>query len=187
MTRYLLAAAFALAFTIGAEARGQDHATLEQGEAVPSYYEPYAFLIGEWDLRGPDPSQRLIERFRWGPRQAYLWFSASFIQPDGSEHLHFEGPAIWNAQTGRLDYLFAVEPGSSSQERGDIRIDTEGSIIREVVLTDANGNQGVFRQTIRPEGAHRARVTVMRQTPTGWTPTFPGGDQLVMTRRAPSN
>ena len=92
--------------------------------------------------------------------------------------------SIWNASTKRFDYLFAVEPGSLAQERGEFRIEADGRIIRDVVLTDGKGRTSNFRQTFLRLDEDRFQTTLMRQTTENWTPTFPGSDNLTMVRRA---
>jgi hypothetical protein len=99
------------------------------------------------------------------------------------ESVHFEGMAVWNGATNRLDYVFVLEPGSGGQERGEIYVQADGLIVRDVTLTDRNGRSGRFRQTFLRTGEDSAIASVMRQTATGWEPTFPGGERLVMTRR----
>lgn len=89
---------------------------------------------------------------------------------------------VWNAKARNLDYLFVIEPGSYAQERGVIRVEG-GEIVRDVILTGGDGAVGDFRQTFRKTGADTALTSVMRKTATGWAPTFPGSDALVMKRR----
>jgi hypothetical protein len=143
-----------------------------------STYAPYNWLIGDWSS-----NTGIRELITYGPRQSYIHFSVFTPDADGTEHLHFEGIAMWNAKSKVLDYLFAVEPGSGVQENGTIRAEADGSIVREVELIDTKGKAGTFRQTFRQTGANSAVTTVMRQTPAGWVPTFPGSDNVVLTRR----
>ena len=143
-----------------------------------STYAPYNWLIGDWSSKSG-----IRELITYGPRQSYIRFSVFTPAADGAENLHFEGIAMWNAKSKMLDYLFAVEPGSGVQENGTIRAEADGSIVREVELIDAKGKTGTFRQTFRQTGANSAVTTVMRQTPVGWVPTFPGSDNLALTRR----
>jgi hypothetical protein len=151
------------------------------GEVTGSY-APYAYLIGNWDIAVP-AGQTLRETFRWGPRQSYIFFSTLMSQGGQPESVHFEGMAVWNGATNRLDYVFVLEPGSGGQERGEIYVQADGLIVRDVTLTDRNGRSGRFRQTFQRTGVDSAITSVMRQTATGWEPTFPGGERLVMTRR----
>lgn len=149
---------------------------------TPAAYEPYAFLIGEWDTGPAGAPPSFVDRFAWGPSRAYITQSVSLLTPQG-EHLHFEGPMMWNAATQRLDFLFAIEPPSLGQESGDVSIAPDGSFVRDVTLTSPNGAQSVFRHTIRRTGADTATASLVRQTSTGWEPTFPGSDYLEMRRR----
>ena len=147
--------------------------------AAASTYAPYDWLIGDWSSKSG-----LRELITYGPRRSYLRFSVFTPDADGSEHLHFEGIAMWNAKTKVLDYLFAVEPGSGVQENGTYRVEADGLIIREVELIDARGQVATFRQTFRSTGADSAVTTLMRQTPTGWVPTFPGSERIELKRKS---
>ena len=141
-------------------------------------------LIGEWNVGPPGGAAAFIERFTFGPKQAYVWTRVTLIVAGGEEHLHFEGMAVWNAATGRYDYLYAVEPGTGVQEKGEIYADGDGAIVRDVTLTAADGSTGTFRQTFRDLGDGRFETTLMRKTADGWSPTFPGSERLIMVRRA---
>lgn len=146
--------------------------------AATGPYAPYDWLIGDWQAESG-----LRELITYGTNRSYIRFQAFFPTKDEPQHLHFEGIALWNAKTKRLDYLFAVEPGSGVQENGTYRVEADGTIVREVELIDAKGNTGTFRQTFRRTGPDSAITTVMRQTATGWEPTFAGGDRIELTRR----
>lgn len=150
---------------------------------TPEAYRAFEKLIGDWDTGPANARPAFVQRFSWGPNRSYIWSRTSLYQPDGSEHLHFEGLMVWNAQTRALDFLFVVEPPSLAQERGKVQVLPDGSIVRDVVLTNADGREGVFRHTIRLDGANAGTTTLMRQTPKGWEPNFPGADNLRMTRR----
>ncbi len=150
-------------------------------------YDPLAPLIGDWDVGPPGAAPAFIERFSWGPKRAYVWASVALRNATGEEHLHFEGLIIWNGATRRFDYLFAVEPGSLTQEQGEFRIAEDGEIIRDVVLTRPDGSTGIFRQTFRALPNGRFETTLMRETPDGWKPTFPGSDRLTMVPRKASS
>ena len=150
-------------------------------------YAPLAPLIGEWNVGSPGAAPAFIERFSWGPNRAYIWMSVALFAATGEEHLHFEGMIIWNAATGRFDYLFAVEPGSLTQEQGEFHVAETGEIVRDVVLTRPDGTTGVFRQTFRALADGHVETTLMGQTPDGWKPTFPGSDRLLMLPRKSSS
>jgi hypothetical protein len=148
----------------------------------PAGYGALAPLIGQWNV-GPDGgATAFIQRFSWGPKEAYVWVQVGLILESGEEHLHFEGPILWNGATRRYDYLFSVEPGSLTQEQGEIHVTGDGEIIREVILTAADGATSRFRQTFRALQDGRFITTLMRQTADGWSPTFPGSERLIMTR-----
>lgn len=163
-----------------------------QGSSTPSptaapatnHYSDYDWLVGDWYAKaGPGLIRELIT---YGPNRSYIRFSV-FTAPNeaAAQHLHFEGIALWNGKTRMLDYLFAVEPGSGVQEQGTIRADADGTIVREVEMIDAKGNVGTFRQTFRKAGPDAAVTSVMRKTPSGWEPTFPGGERIELKRRRP--
>ena len=156
-------------------------AAQERASPVVPAASPYAafdWLIGDWHAAGG-----LRELITYGPNRSYIKFSAFIPTREEPQHLHFEGIAVWNAKTKMLDYLFAVEPGSGVQENGTFRVEADGTIIREVEMIDASGKIGIFRQTFRRTGPNSAITTVMRQTATGWEPTFPGGERIELTRR----
>jgi len=146
-------------------------------------YVPFEFLIGDWTARVEASGTTVHERLRWGPGNSYIFYS-TYMAADGQpERLHFEGIMVWNGKSKALDYVFAVEPGSGAQEKGTIRAEADGTIVREVELTDASGRTGNFRQTFRKLGLDRIETSVMRQTKQGWEPTFPGSERIEMTRR----
>ena len=161
-----------LALSLPGLARAQERALLDP-------------LIGEWNVGPPGGAAAFIERFSFGPGHAYVWISVALIRSAGDEHLHFEGLATWNAATKRFDYLFAVEPGSGVQERGEFYAEADGSIVRDVLLTASDGSTAVFRQTFRDLRDGRFETTLMRKTADGWAPTFPGSERLIMVRLAP--
>ena len=95
----------------------------------------------------------------------------------------FEGMMAWNGKSGKLDFLFVVEPGSWAQERGSLHAELDGSIVREVELTAANGVVTQFRQTIRRVDANTAITSLMTRKEDGWEPNFPGSDRIEMRRQ----
>lgn len=151
---------------------------------TPEPFRAFEGLIGEWDTGPASARPAFVQRFSWGPNRSYIWSRTSLFEPDGSEHLHFEGLMVWNAATRGLDFLFVVEPPSLAQERGTMQVSRDGSIVRDVVLTNPDGTEGRFRHTIRLDGAGVGMTSLMRQTPKGWEPNFPGADNLRMTRRS---
>jgi hypothetical protein len=172
------AAAFALTISAMTPAIAQQPAPAPAASTQADPYAPFDWLIGDWNAEGG-----LRELITYGPNRSYIRFSAFIPAKDEPQHLHFEGIAVWNAKTRMLDYLFAVEPGSGIQENGTYRVEPDGSIIREVELIDAKGKSGIFRQTFHQTGPDSAITTVMRQTATGWEPTFPGGERIELKRR----
>lgn len=153
---------------------------------VPSAaYATLAPLIGQWDVGPQGGAPAFVQRFSWGPKGAYVWVQVAMILDSGEEHLHFEGLVLWNGATRRYDYLFSVEPGSLVQEKGEIYATEYGEIVRDVVLTSADGATGRFRQTFRALADGRYVTTLMRHAGDGWSPTFPGSERLIMTRRRP--
>jgi hypothetical protein len=151
--------------------------------ASPAAYATLSPLIGEWNVGPEGAPAAFIERFSWGTSRAYIWLSVALVQDSGSEHLHVEGPIVWNAASRRYDYLFSVEPGSLVQEKGEIYAVDGGVIVRDVLLTAADGATSRFRQTFRTLDGGRMETSLMRQTADGWVPTFPGSERLIMERR----
>jgi hypothetical protein len=151
--------------------------------ASPAAYVTLSPLIGEWDVGPEGAPAAFIQRFSWGTSRAYVWVSVALILDSGDEHLHFEGPIVWNAASKRYDYLFSVEPGSLVQEKGEIYAVDGGDIVRDVLLTAADGSTSRFRQTFRALDGGRMETSLMRQTADGWVPTFPNSERLIMSRR----
>lgn len=168
---------FALAST--ADSVGAD----ASAGSTPEPYRAFEPLIGDWDTGPANAPPAFVQRFSWGPSRSYIWYRTSIFGQAGSERLHFEGLMAWNAGTKELDFLFVVEPASLAQERGTMRALPDGSIVRDVVLTNPDGSEGRFRQTIRLNSADAGTTSLMRQTSKGWEPSFPGADNLRMTRR----
>ena len=158
-------------------------ATEESRDTVPAAYEPLAPLIGEWEVSAPGAAPAFVEKFSWGPKRSYVWVEVRLLSTPGDEHLHFEGLVVFNASTRRFDYLFVVEPGSLTQERGEFRVEVDGTIVRDVALIAASGETANFRQTFKSLSPGNFRTTLMRETAGGWVPTFPGSDNLTMVRR----
>ncbi len=145
-------------------------------------YRPYQFLVGDWISQ--EGSSTLRQSIRWGPQRAYMIYSTYMQQPGSPERLHFEGIMAWNGKTKKLDFLFAVEPGSWIQERGTLQSEADGTIVREVELTSAEGTVSQFRQTIRQVDATNAVTSLMTRKGDAWEPNFPGSDRIEMRRRS---
>jgi hypothetical protein len=161
----------------------QTQPAMQRPSAVANPYGSLSFLIGEWDTTGPDGQIFAVQRFRWGPNQSYIWYATSTLA-NGQEQIHFEGLLIWNFANHNADFLVALEPGSGSEERGTLSTEADGTIVRDVLATDAHGQTQTYRQTFRRTGENTAVTSLMRRKADGsWEPNFPGSDNLIMTRR----
>jgi hypothetical protein len=150
-----------------------------QSTTVEQAYAPYAPLIGAWESNGG----AIVQRFSWGPGHGYILYSTTIRGADGADHLHFEGILVYNAATRNLDFLIALEPGTLGQERGSVRAEPDGAIVRDVELIDPNGASSRFRQTFRLTSADAGETSLMQDDGHGgWTPNFPGSDRLAMRR-----
>jgi len=117
--------------------------------------------------------------------------------PNGDEP-HMEGMFLWNGVRGSLDMLMVMDMnGGRVQEQGTLSVRPDGTIVREITAIYAPGvafmgddgrtragGTARFEQVWKPLGPDRYFTAMMRKTATGWTPTFPGSDNLLMTRRA---
>jgi hypothetical protein len=163
-----------------------------------SVFEPYRFLVGEWNVGQEGGAPILVARFRFGPGESYLWYSASLVQ-DGREHPHFEGVLAWNGVRGNLDTLLVLDlDGGRIQEQGVVYALADGSVVRDITAyyspdmplpiccarrAGPNGASIEFRQTFAPMYPFRILTSLRRREGERWVPVFPGSDQLVMTRR----
>lgn len=147
-------------------------------------YAPYEFLIGDWYSKLPGTDMAIHQQFKWGPGKSYLVY-ASYLVPAGkAEQLHFEGMMVWNGKSKKLDFLFAVQPGSGDQEKGTVEVQADGSIVRTVELTGADADRDQLRQIFRKLRDGKVTTSVMEQTVQGWTMNPPG--EIVMDRAAPA-
>jgi hypothetical protein len=171
-----------------APAAAQAHPQSQARPQEASVYAPYAPLIGEWSLTAADGTAVGISRFSWGPGQSYIWFATALAE-QGREVPHFEGILVWNGLNRNLDMLQSIDlQGGRAQESGTLVVAPDGTIVRDHAATyTATATRPAFReefrQTFRLEGHDRIATSVLRRTATGWVPTFPGSDLLVMTRR----
>lgn len=149
--------------------------------AAKAAYAPYEWLIGDWTSNNGDTVLR--QSLSWGPHRAYVRYTTYMAQAGKPETIHFDGIAVWNGKSKVLDYIFAVEPGSTVQEKGIIHAEADGSVVREVEFTGAEGSTGQFRQRFWRTADGRVNTSLMRRTAAGWEPTFPGAEGIVMTRR----
>ena len=91
---------------------------------------------------------------------------------------------VWNGKSKKLDFLFAVQPGSGDQEKGTVEVQADGSIVRTVELTGADADRDQLRQIFRKLRDGKVTTSVMEQTVQGWTMNPPG--EIVMDRAAPA-
>jgi len=175
-----------LSFIVGAAALVA--ATGAQAHAVPPSrfletakpYAPYEFLIGDWYSKVPGENLTLHQQFRWGPGNAYIMYSTYLVAPGQPEQLHFEGLMVWNGKSKALDFLFAVQPPSGAEEKGTVTAGSDGTVVREVEMTDSSGKAEHFRQTFRKGDAGTVVTSLTQQTAKGWQASGPG--DLVMER-----
>ena len=178
---------------------GQGHgAPNSSNQEAENVYAPYAFLIGEWDIKAAGSDNVVgIQRVKWGPNHSYIWYSVALMS-DGQEEPHLEGMLMWNGVHRNLDMLFAIDLQTGrSQEQGTLAVEKDGSLVREITAVHSQGvptssgkpvgAEGLsrhFRQTYQQVGPDRIETSVMRQTDNGWVASFPGSDHLIMTRRS---
>ena len=200
----LLANFYLAVFTVADGNAQQDHAFIAQnhtavgGEAGPKNpYEPYEFLIGEWDVASEDGGPAVaVQRVHWRSNRSYIWYTGSLII-DGKEVPHFEGVIMWNGVHKNLDMLLSMDSRTGLvQEHGTLSVEPNGTVVRNVTGVYSEGAQPLglpvagpsgltarFQQTFKAAGPDKIFTSVMRQSEQGWVPTFPGSDNLVMTRR----
>ena len=164
--------------------------------SATSVYAPYAFLIGEWDVKSEGEAPVAVQRVRWGPNRSYIWYTVALISA-GREEPHLEGMLMWNGVHRNLDMLFAIDLQSGrSQEQGTISVLKDGSLVREITAVHSEGVPTTSGKSVGPEGATRRfrqtykridsdkiETSLMRETDHGWIPSFPGSDHLIMIRR----
>lgn len=147
-------------------------------------YAPYEFLIGDWYSKLPNQHLVIHQQFRWGPAKSYINYATYMILPGQPEELHFGGMMVWNGQSKRLDFLFALQPGSGAQEKGTVVANADGTIVREIAMTAPDGDLDRFRQTFQKTAAGKIVTTMMEQTASGWKLDPPG--EIILDRTAPS-
>ena len=180
---FWVGAALAMLAPCSIAAAQQPQPTMQRPTMVANPYGALSFLIGEWDTTRADGQVFVVQRFRWGPNQSYVWYATSTVN-GGREEIHFEGLVVWNFAHQNADFLVVLEPGSGSQEQGTLHAEADGTIVRDVLATDARGGTQTFRQTFRRTGENTAVASLMRRKADGsWEPNFPGSDNLLMTRR----
>jgi hypothetical protein len=168
--------------------------------SVANPYEPYEFLIGEWDVaRESGGVPMAVQRFNWRSGHAYIWYAGSLMM-NGQEQPHFEGMLMWNGVNKNLDMLLTLDLRYGlAQEHGTVYVQADGTVVREVtgVFSEGvlamgqprvgpEGWTGRFRQTFKKVESGKVLTSVMRESEGKWVATFPGSDHLVMTARAKS-
>src|SRR5215210_3196884 len=180
----VVAAASSAAAAQAAAQNPQPRMVIERPREIPNPYTAYDFLIGDWYSKpagGPDLA--IHQNFKWGPKKSYIFYTTLTSVNGGPEAVHFEGMAVWNGKTNNLDYVVTSEPGSGAQEQGTMHAETDGSIVREVLLTRPDGQTAQFRQRFwrTPDG--NVATSLMRKIPTGGEPNFPGSEKIERRRQ----
>ena len=171
--------------------------TLTAPQAAAGPYQPFEFLIGEWDISQGNAPPAMVARFKWGPNRSFIQYAASLVTPSG-ERPHFEGVFMWNGVSKNLDMLIMLDltERAAVLERGTVSVDPAGVVVRTIEAQYSEGAAPMggtkagpsgmtvnYRQTYRKLGPDRIVTSAMRETAQGWVPTFPGSDNLTMTRR----
>ncbi len=169
---------------------------------VPAVYQPLAFLVGEWEVGPEGAPPAAVTEFRWGPNKTYLWYSGGLLV-NGEVQPNFEGILVWNGVRHDLDMLLVLDlsTGDLVQEQGAVHVEEDGTVVRDITVFYSEGNAlppdwrtaagpegatGHFRHAFREIAPGRVRTTILYQSESGWVPSFPGSDSLVMVRRSPS-
>jgi hypothetical protein len=146
-------------------------------------YAPYEFLIGDWVTKLPGQDVAIHQQFKWGPGKSYIVYSSYLVLPGKPEQLHFQGMMTWNGKSKSLDFLFALQPGSGAQEQGTVTARPDGTIVREIAMTDSDGDLDHFRQSFRRVPGRKVVTSMMEQTANGWKLDAPG--EIVMEKAPP--
>jgi len=137
-------------------------------------YAPYDRLMGDWYTKLADQHATIHQQFKWGPGKSYIIYSTYMVADGKPEQLHFQGMMVWNGKTKALDFLFVLQPGSGAQEKGTVTALKDGTIVREVEMTDDDGDLEHFRQTFRSVSGGKLTTSMSRQTAKGWVIDPPG-------------
>jgi len=169
---------------------------------VPSVYAQYEFLIGTWDVAPASGGKPFaVSYFKWGPNKSYIWYSTNSFDEAGNEVPHFEGILAYNGVRKNLDMLVELALGGSIpgsiDETGAVSVQADGTVLRDITATYAegalarrpekagpNGWTRHYHHMFRADGPTRVLMSMTMETDQGWVPTFPGSDQVVMTRRS---
>lgn len=160
-------------------------------------YDPYRFLIGEWNVENPLGEPLGVMRIQWGPKESYIWYSMSILV-NGAEDPHFEGILMWNGKRRNFDMLLTLDlHGGRAQEQGTMSVAADGLVLRDITAYYSEGAGPPGAKPAGPEGAERRfqqifksrsadciATTLVVETASGWVPTFPGSDKLSMRRRS---
>jgi hypothetical protein len=181
MFKQLLSIGAAAGLVLSSSARAHEVAPSHFLETAKPY-APYEFLIGNWFSKIPGQPLTIRQQFSWGPDKAYIIYSTYMALPGKPEQLHFEGMMVWNGKSKALDFLFAVQPPSGAEEKGTVSLQHDGSVLREVEMTDSGGKSERYRQTFRKGDGGKVVTNMAEQTAQGWQVQPPG--DLVMERHA---
>jgi hypothetical protein len=150
-------------------------------------YAPYEFLVGDWNVGPEGTPPVLVMHVSWGPNRSFIRYAASLLTAKGEEP-HFDGVLMWNGVSKKLDMLLMLDLSerAGAQESGTLSADADGTVVRDITASYARGANGAtshFRQTYRRLAPDKVETSIMRETPSGWVPTFPGSERFVMIRR----
>ena len=186
MRKFMIMPAVAAGVLVSSSAIAQPAPQTQMRIDVPTKianpYGAYEFLIGDWYTKpsgGPDV--RIHQQFAWGTEKGSIKYTTLTNVGSAPEAVHFEGLLVWNGATKALDYVIAAEPGSGGQEKGTLHVESNGAVVRDVLLTRADGKTGQFRQRFWREN-DAVFTSLMRKTDKGWEPNFPGSERLAMSR-----
>ena len=147
-------------------------------------YAPYEFLIGDWYSKLASQNVVIHQQFKWGPGKSYITYASYLVLPGKPEQLHFEGMMVWNGKSKVLDFLFTLQPGSGAQEKGTIRAEADGTIVRDIAMTSSDADVDYFRQTFRKTAGGKVLTSMMEKTAKGWKLDAPG--EIPMEQAPPS-
>ena len=149
-------------------------------------------------MTAPDGGRPIaVQRLTWGPGHSYIWYTSSFIGPDGKESRVRRNFGLERCAQN-LDMLVVIDLKSGrAQEQGTFALAPDGTIVREITgvysegvtpigeaQVGADGISKHFRQTFKPDGTDKLITSVMREAKDGsWVATFPGSERLVMVKR----
>lgn len=173
---------------------------LTQEAPIPKVYQPYVFLIGEWEVGPAGGPAAAMTRFLWGPKKTSIRYSGTLLV-NGEEQPNFEGLLVWNGVHRNLDMLIVLDlsTGDLVQEQGSVSVQADGSVVRDITVFYSEGNalppdwkkaagrdgaSAHFRQSFKQIGPGRVRTSVFLESEQGWVPSFPGSDDLVMVKRS---